>query len=372
MLQCFADLQTLSRKSFTLDAAANNSGDNAHCSAFCSPSNSFLSKLHTGHIWINAPFTALHEFVQHYLDCKQASPSLTACILEPQFLLAALRPLLKGMTVLKKYPENTVLFDAPAMSGNRRTMTGVHWPVYVFTDAIAAQRPLPVITGQKCHPLHNATVHRHGNWSIERRDFLVLLDSGASTNFISKKVLDSCGLQLRPTTATLVLADGNSSPILGTARVKLQLDGFHSHVSCLVTDLATDLDLILGNTFLTEFKAILNYYTSNCTLVHDGKTYTLRPLSYNGANFDSPCSAYTVKIPVAPVAASARVPVENLLLSAAQCRRAIRKGCQSFLVMVNSAVATHSTYTTALSQCSRNWTLLCERYSSSEPFGGTA
>ena len=42
----------------------------------------------------------------------------------------------------------------------------------------------------------------------------------------------------------------------------------------------------------------------------------------------------------APVAASARVPVENLLLNAAQCKRVIRKGCQSFLVMVNSAVAT--------------------------------
>ena len=31
--QCFAELQTLSHRAFTLDAAANNSGDNAHCSA---------------------------------------------------------------------------------------------------------------------------------------------------------------------------------------------------------------------------------------------------------------------------------------------------------------------------------------------------
>ena len=68
----------------------------------------------------------------------------------------------------------------------------------------------------------------------------------------------------------VVLANGNSSPIFGTARIKLQLGGFHSHVPCLVTDLATDFDLILGNLFLTEFKAILNYYTSNCTLVRDG------------------------------------------------------------------------------------------------------
>lgn len=84
---------------------------------------------------------------------------------------------------------------------------------------------------------------------IERLDSLVLLDSGASTNFVSKKVLDSCGLQLSPTTATLILADGNSNPILGTAKVNLQLGGFHSHVSRFVIDLATAFDLILEITF---------------------------------------------------------------------------------------------------------------------------
>lgn len=36
-------------------------------------------------------------------------------------------------------------------------------PNYVFTDAITAQRPVPVITGQNCHPLHNTTVHQHGD-----------------------------------------------------------------------------------------------------------------------------------------------------------------------------------------------------------------
>ena len=134
--QCFADIQTLSGKSFTLDAASNSSGDNAHCSTFYCPTNSFLSKLHTGHIWINAPFTALHEFLEHYVACKEASPTTTACILVPQFLLPALRPLLKGMSIIKKYAKNTVMFDAPTKSANRRTVTGVHWPVYVFSDAV--------------------------------------------------------------------------------------------------------------------------------------------------------------------------------------------------------------------------------------------
>ena len=101
--------------------------------------------------------------------------------------------------------------------------------------------------------------------------------------------------------------------------------------------------MIIGNTFLTEFRAVLNYYTSNCTLGRHGKTYTLRPLSYSGANFDSPYCAHTIRTPVSPSAASARVPVENLLLNAAQCNRAIRQGCESFLVMVNTAVTPSGT-----------------------------
>ena len=79
----FSELQSLSGKSFTLDAAANDCGDNAHCSSFCTPSRSFLNELHSGHIWVNAPFTLLREFVQHCLQCKQAAPSTTACIVVP-------------------------------------------------------------------------------------------------------------------------------------------------------------------------------------------------------------------------------------------------------------------------------------------------
>ena len=111
--QCFADTQTLSGKSFTLDAASNSGENNAHCSAFCSATISWLSKLHTGHIWNNAPFTALHEFLQHYVACREASPATTACILAPQFMWPALRPLLKGMSIMKKYPENTVMLLHP-------------------------------------------------------------------------------------------------------------------------------------------------------------------------------------------------------------------------------------------------------------------
>ena len=103
----FSELQSLSGKSFTLNAAANDSGDNAHCSSFCSPSSSFMNELHSGHIWVNAPFTLLLEFVQHYLQCKQAAPSTTVCIVVHGFLLPVMRPFLNGMHILETYSKGS-------------------------------------------------------------------------------------------------------------------------------------------------------------------------------------------------------------------------------------------------------------------------
>ncbi len=372
----FSELQSLSGKSFTLDAAANDCGDNAHCSSFCSPSRSFLNELHSGHIWVNAPFTLLPEFVQHYFQCKQASPSTTACIVVPGFLLPVMRPFLKGMHILKTHHKGSTLFDAPTASGKRRAMAGTHWPVHVFTEAVLPTH-IPPVAGQKCHPLHKAIVHQPSavpsvpvavsnqpltmlfEGHLEQQDALTLLDSGASANFISKKALDIGKLTLNPTEATLELADGSSSPILGTAELTLHIGAFRTRVSCFVTELSIDFDIVLGNTFLTEYKAMLNYHLDTCTLVQHDKAYTLRPLSYSGADFDSPHCTHTLRLPPAPVAASARLPVEKLLLDASQCKRAIRQGCETFIVMVNTAVVPHTDVPTGSASVTSDNTCPC-------------
>ena len=65
----FAEIQALLGRAFTLYVAVPDSSDNAHCANFCSPSNSFMSREHVGHMWVNAPFSQLASFLQHYLHC---------------------------------------------------------------------------------------------------------------------------------------------------------------------------------------------------------------------------------------------------------------------------------------------------------------
>lgn len=38
-------------------------------------------------------------------------------------------------------------------------LSSLNWPVHVFTDAPSPVKVAPVVTGQKCHRLHNAAIH---------------------------------------------------------------------------------------------------------------------------------------------------------------------------------------------------------------------
>lgn len=152
----FAEIEALAGRVFTLDAAANDAGDNAMCAQFCSPANSFLDAEHTGHIWINPPFTQLPSFMQHYLHCKQLNPSSTsACILIPGYLLQELKPMLTNMRLLKRFTKGTSLFTTPTKSGARVAMPGTHWPVYIYTD-VAADVTDITVNGTPLHRLRNA------------------------------------------------------------------------------------------------------------------------------------------------------------------------------------------------------------------------
>ena len=61
----FKQLQKLSNHTFTLDARANSTGDNALCSRYCSVEDSFLNRDLKGEfVWLNPPFKRANEFLE--------------------------------------------------------------------------------------------------------------------------------------------------------------------------------------------------------------------------------------------------------------------------------------------------------------------
>ena len=371
----FQEIQALCGLDFTLDAAASDNGDNALCTNFCSPSNSFMSKAHVGHIWINAPFTQLTTFVQHYLHCKQLSPdNTTACVLVPGYLMPLLKPMLSGMTCLKRFSKGAAIFEQSARSDS------LAWPVYVFTD-VPTGADQALNRGQSMHRLHNATVvsaaHDSNLESNERLAMLfeghfgrsgrndggltahILFDSGASSNFVSPRLLQQLAVSYSPTTATLRLADDSSSPILGKVRLRFKLQSFTSTVTCYVTTLCDEFDLILGNGFMVSHRAVLDYSNFTASLHNHGRLCTLTPRSIltdkgkppvQGAEpsfrksshspLPSDCNATRRTNRTdrhAKYSDSFQGLDPKLVLSCAQARKSIKQGCRSFLVLVTEA-----------------------------------
>ena len=254
-------------------------------------------------MWINAPFTQLTAFVQHYMHCKQRSPDGTsACILVPGYLLPVLKPLLSGMRLLKKFTKGAAIFEQSSRSGCSSTSPGINWPVYIYSDApIAVGKAFA--DGRPLHGLHGATV-----------------------------------------------ATAAGCPDLSSdGRLSMLFEG----------SFGGDFDLILGNTVMSSQRAVLDYSNFTASFCRDGKLYTVTPSSVLGGGASE---AFDGQLPDAEFrqhGVSKSLPFEievcqhvdsseqnaafsavlgdsnpRHFLSCAQARRSIKRGCRAFLTLV--------------------------------------
>ena len=96
-------------------------------------------------------------------------------------------------------------------------------------------------------------------------------------------------------------------------QLRLKIQQFSTVVWCYVTDLCKEFDIILGNTFMTEHNAVLNYPCLTVSLTRHGKRFTLKAGRKTEFATES-----------------------KLFLNCAQARRSLKNGCEAFLVMVNA------------------------------------
>src|SRR3569833_2883188 len=100
----------------------------------------------------------------------------------------------------------------------------------------------------------------------------ILFDSGASVSFVSAKFAKQTGITVRPTAQSVRLADDVSGEVFGEATVYVQLGAFHKPVKCLVMNLLFEVDLILGDDFMTRYDCIL-HYGKGCVMIQKGKRH---------------------------------------------------------------------------------------------------
>ena len=158
------------------------------------------------HVRINAPESSAADHIAHSLQCKQSAPHGTsASVLVPaRFATSYSRRLLKGMVVIMQ-----------------RKLHGAPWNVYY--DARS-----PQLVASTAMSSDNSLV-MHYDSMVAGSPATLLVDTGASHAYLSKRFTQRMGVSVRPSKAVVTLADGTLSHVAGICTLQLRC---HALMTC--------------------------------------------------------------------------------------------------------------------------------------------
>ena len=321
-------LQELTSKSITLDACAHDSGSNKQHPRYCSPMNSFLDFDCSGeHVWLNAPFKQLCSFISHYKDCKdKAAGSTTALIVVPVMPNHPVNRLLHGMQKIAEYPVGTCLYSSRNEDGTVSPLQeGVPWPMAVYYDPPRTLKQT-YVTSQSSRELRDSTDGVVVKCKLSGAEAKGTLDCGASHCFLRTAFANEHQLHVSPCTDMISLADGSTARAKGRCKVRFQSGNLCTMVDCYVLDLAPQYDMLLGMDFMHKNKIQISF--------NEGT-----------ASVTAMKGEHRVTLPVPSTASRVTMghqPVESIMLSALQLKRAVRKGASCFMVQIEQTDSAHT------------------------------
>lgn len=152
------------------------------------------------------------------------------------------------------------------------------------------------------------------NVRVTQRDPRALVDSGASESFIDADFVARSGLATRSVPpVTIEMADGSEQPASRQCTVTLVVCGVKIPVTCFVAPLSPAFSIVLGDSWLSANRVVMDYGQRTCTFWRAGRRHVLR-----------------VPAPPPP----SRVP-PRVWMSAVQVKRAARKHAYVFLAQVS-------------------------------------
>lgn len=181
----------------------------------------------------------------------------------------------------------------------------------------------------------------HGVTGPSNTVIKVLIDNGASDNYVSASLADSIAFNMNGVSRREVeTADGGVTIINREAMLELNLGGYDCQVSAFV--FPTKFDLILGRTWLKEHSPKPNWNSESWTLGNGNNSIRLMPIHATGNNLDNFVSGDDAPTPR---------PKLNYLISKKQVNNCLRDGGSGFLLyMTDSLVSIPTTSNDALSE----------------------
>lgn len=321
---------------FTVDACATP--ETAQAEKFYSSQKSFLKADVGGEsVWLNVPFRQTGQYLRHYLECKAKAPESTCAVMVvPKWTTAWWWKFTKDMRVLKEYPAGISVFSSTSPEGYEVEMKPPRWDTVVLYDppivlakpqpweSTVEEKPLEDVVDVKS-PLDQVEAELNGleptstlvirfRAKVRGDTLTVLLDSGASEDYIDYRVVDKLKLPVLEVPGKQVKLANGITQDAGrmVPDLRYRIGTFKDRRPFTVTKLSTD-DVILGKPFLTSYNPGIDWVANEVKLVKKGVEYALVAPKLND---NSPSVA---------------------LLSALQLKREIRKGAVAYLAVLTES-----------------------------------
>ena len=257
----------------------------------------------TGSVLIHAPasgaeLASCNSHARKLQNATQLTGSFKICVPTKQG-----RQELRGCALIACYPRGHQVTDVPG-----RTVVKMPKAMQVFDGTWHKRAHVCASMFQTSHLAMAFDAHVAG---VPAR---TLIDSGATDCFIAESFVRAHNVKVKPhNDSTLTLGDGASSSITGVAKLGIALQTYHARINFYITKLVAGTDIVLGDSWLKQTKAVLDYAQGMVKLVKGSKKITLTHVSH------------------VATAGDARL----VFLNAKRLKHAVGNSCKLFMVQVN-------------------------------------
>ena len=272
--------------------------------------------------WISCCTDQLAAAMKHYLACKARAPASTAAYILTPVAVADTDwgPLLKGMKCVALFAKGSQLHSAAA---------SLPESFAIWHDAKQPQLNATATQSDSEQPAKPAgPLHMQFSARISGMQGRALLDTGAAETYLSQDFALKHNIKFVPAPGYTAATSANGSAVthFGVAAVNVQLQSLQCKVRCWVAELGPNWDLIIGEPWLSEHKAVLSYDKLDVVVQKSGHLITLKCGTAGGLD---PGLAADTNVD----AIAGNVPI----LSALQMNKTMNKpGHQYFLLSVSA------------------------------------
>jgi hypothetical protein len=304
-------IQALVQKPFTLAVGSNMLRQAVPAQRYIDSSRLLVTPLSGQFSWLDLPVDQLDVALKHYRECKVAKPDSTSAVLLVPAGVGSHTHLLRGMQRLMVFNRRNSMYEA----ADGQSLPLEKDKVAIYYDPPGAVAMLSAMGSPQLTMTFTGTANQ--------ANVAVTLDSAASEQFVSQSWLQRAGVAYTQNTGvTVALADGHTTPALGTVTLKLRVGGLREKVQCNVLDMP-GFDIILGDSWLKAHRVHMDFGTKSAYIYKGKHRVVLRHQPPGGEAKQSPNQDRS----------------GPALLSALQVKRLSRAGGRHLLVQVTASTA---------------------------------